>query len=345
MIVKQSIAGLLVFSLCSRNASLAFSRTIAAGNAANTKVGMPAGTLTPATSLTTLPLNAPALTGGISFAASNLPTLNATDPAALSLPAAGAVAMPSANVPSNAGVVRQHQTTAGSIAPVMPAASVVRRGRTVSAQLSNPAAPKATALGSATELTTAVKKKSRSGFGRAVASLFGRFFDGTGKRSALNAADSVNAKKAAPARRGALGDVVFHALKDGSDIRTNLPRTIVVSDSFIGEAPKATVSRLQTLIDEGVHVVIITDRPDRGEGSIDQILVSKLKPSKSNPIMVASYAGARLSFKEAGSKWSVVNEAGAFEATDLDRFSEVVGRASTRAKLKNTPSYAVSPAK
>ncbi len=341
MILKQSISGLLVITLCSSHATPAFSRTIAAGNTANAKVGMPAAINTPATSLTTLPQNSPALNGGISFAPSNLPTLDMANPATLSLNVTGVAGKSAAVVPSNAAVIRQ-QAPAGSIASVMPAQPVVRRGRTANVQLSNAAAPNAakkeTVLGSAGELNAATKK---SGFGRAALGLFNRFFDGFGKRQTLNGADEVKGK-AAPARRGALGDVVFHALKDGSDIRTHLPRTVVVYDTFADKAPQATVSRLQTLINEGVHIVVISDRPERGEGSIDEILVSKLKPSKTNPIAVASYAGARISFKES-SKWTVVNEAGAFQASDIDRLAEIAARASSAVKLKNTPSYTVSP--
>lgn len=335
MIVRKSLAGILVFTLVLSETPLAFSGTVAAGRAANGTALSPTGTLRPLGTAASPSLSDPALPGGISLSPSTLPTLDA--PATLALPSAIAAPARAAAAPT---------VSAAPSAPVSPAAQAAPAANA----LANPASPERrapeTTLGSARTLEAAVQNQSaKGGFGRAIASLFGRFFDGSGKRAAFNGADGVRGDKAAPARRGALGDVVFNALKDGSDIRSYLPRTVVVNDSFTGDAPRTTVARLQALIDEGVHVVVVTDRPDRGAGSIDEILLSKLKPGANNPILVASYAGARVSFKESGSKWSVVSEAGAFEAADVARLTEVAALAAGRAKLSAAPAQELSPAK
>jgi hypothetical protein len=300
--------------------------------------------LNPLTAPNSLALSNPALSGGISLSPSNLPTLNAADPAMLALPSAerAAAVSPAAKAPSARSNVAAVSPAARFTAPSI--ANPADRSRRAPATTLAPSAERA-ALGSAREFAGEIREEKRGGLGKALSSIFGRFFDGSGKRAALNAADDVPAagRYSAMASRHSLGDVTFHALDDGSDIRTNLPRTVVVGDSFIGAAPETTVARLQTLIDQGVHVVVLSDRPDRGEGSIDEILVSKLKPGMNNPIAIVSYSGARISFKETASRWSVSSEAGAFEESDVDRLAGAAARASASAKLKNVPSYTLSP--
>ncbi|TPW20644.1 MAG: hypothetical protein FD126_1480, partial [Elusimicrobia bacterium] len=90
---------------------------------------------------------------------------------------------------------------------------------------------------------------------------------------------------------------------------------------------RTDIARLQALIDQGVHIVFLTDRPGRGTGSAEEVLLSRLTPREGNPVTVASDGGARISFVEAGGAWTTSSEAGAFEARELERFSAAAAKA------------------
>ncbi|TBR20704.1 hypothetical protein EPO15_12320 [bacterium] len=182
-----------------------------------------------------------------------------------------------------------------------------------------------TLLQSAGEFANAVSKPAK---GNDVAGRSRKAFDG-GNGAGNGGGDAVTPGGGEPAGpdAGLRSELSFRALKDGSDIVTHLPRTLVVHDAFYGNAHESDVQRLQALIDRGVHIVFLTDRPSRGTGSAEEVLLSRLTPREGNPITVASDGGARISFVEAGGAWTTASEAGAFEARELERFSAAAAKA------------------
>lgn len=69
-------------------------------------------------------------------------------------------------------------------------------------------------------------------------------------------------------------------------------RVVMILDTFNGEAPESVVKSIERLLDDGSHVVFVTARPNKGNGSAESMLVSKLKARMNNPLIVVSYNGA-----------------------------------------------------
>ncbi|MBI5595576.1 MAG: hypothetical protein HY928_05735 [Elusimicrobia bacterium] len=285
------------------------------------------------------PVLNPALPGGIrALGGLAAPTLSNPSVAAAAAPAA--VAAPAAAA-----------ARAAAIPSVLPAAAPAQTGA-AAPRASDAALPRDSArspvsvLQAAGEFANAVSKPAK---GSEVAGRSRKVFDGGAKAEgsgapAVSGLGGVRASGGGPGgllpsgggsddgspSEGPRSELSFRALKDGSDVLAHLPRTLVVNDAFGGPASDADVRRLQALIDRGVHVVFLTDRPERGAGSADEVLLSRLRPGKDNPVAVASYSGARISFVEAaqgGARWTVASEAGAFEARELERFGAAAAKA------------------
>ncbi|PIR18555.1 MAG: hypothetical protein COV48_06880, partial [Elusimicrobia bacterium CG11_big_fil_rev_8_21_14_0_20_64_6] len=73
------------------------------------------------------------------------------------------------------------------------------------------------------------------------------------------------------------------------------PRVVFVQDVFTGPASEKTVEYVNKLVDAGVHVVFLTWRPHRGVDSADSILMSRVKQSRNNPVIIVSYNGGKIS--------------------------------------------------
>lgn len=285
----------------------------------------PIRAVSPVAAPMTAPSMNPALPGGIrALGPSVTPTLSAP------------AAVPSASLRTPVAAVNA-VIPAGILAPSAEAARVekpiaapnaARPASAVPAALPTKAAAapasRETLLQSAGKFANAVSKPAP---GADVAGRSRQAFDG-GDGSG-NGGDAVAPGGGAPQGpdAGLRSELSFRALKDGSDIVTHLPRTLVVHDAFGGAAPEADVRRLQALIDRGVHVVFLTDRPSRGTGSAEEVLLSRLTPREGNPITVASDGGARIAFIEAGGAWTTASEAGAFEARERERFAAVAAKA------------------
>lgn len=268
--------------------------------------------------LPTLPSLSPALPGG-TFALGTAPTLTLPNAAATTVRPAAAVAL--------------------AIAPSARPASLT----TPAVAAPTATQPRETILQSAGAFANAV---TQPGKGAEVSGRSQKVFDGGTKpkgadASAVSSEGNLRASGGGPGglipsggnsddgsgSDGPRSELSFRALKDGSDIVTNIPRTLVVHDAFGGAAPEADVRRLQALIDSGVHLVFLTDRPSRGTASADEVLVSRLTPRADNPVTVASDGGARISFVEAAGGWTTASEAGAFEARETERFGAAAAKA------------------
>ncbi|MHB2025476.1 MAG: hypothetical protein ACYCPQ_02375 [Elusimicrobiota bacterium] len=111
------------------------------------------------------------------------------------------------------------------------------------------------------------------------------------------------------------------------------PRVVFVQDVFSSPASDKIVASLEKLLDAGVHMIVLTQRPLKGPGSVDEMLLSKLKNRSGNPVMVASYGGGKISFAgRAKNPKSLLEDEPGFNADVLSRIRAVAGRLSPRAK-------------
>ncbi len=78
-------------------------------------------------------------------------------------------------------------------------------------------------------------------------------------------------------------------------LRNLYPRVVFIEDGFSGPVSERTVASVEKLLDAGVHVVFMTQRPLKGPDSAETILVSRLRNRQTNPLIIASYGGAKIS--------------------------------------------------
>ena len=78
-------------------------------------------------------------------------------------------------------------------------------------------------------------------------------------------------------------------------LRQFYPRVVFIEDGFAGPVSEKTVASVEKLLDAGVHVVFMTQRPLKGPDSAETILVSRLRNRQTNPLIIASYGGAKIS--------------------------------------------------
>jgi len=96
---------------------------------------------------------------------------------------------------------------------------------------------------------------------------------------------------------------------------------VFLLDVFDKPASEKTIQYIDKLVDAGVHVVFLTWRPHKGAGSADEILLSGLKHSRTNPILVVSYNGGRIALhSKAQNPTPVTPDAGAFRAENIEFF-------------------------
>ena len=80
--------------------------------------------------------------------------------------------------------------------------------------------------------------------------------------------------------RGAPADGEAQAVPTGSHgvpLNRLYPRVVFIQDVFSGPAPDSVVASVNRLIEAGVHVVFMTWRPQKGPGSAEEILLSRVK--------------------------------------------------------------------
>lgn len=269
---------------------------------------------------------------------------NAAAPVRAVAPLAAPMSAPAMNPALPGGIrVSGPSVTPALAAPAVPAAAAAVAAPAAAANAARPASvlPAAlpakaaaaapakgeTLLKSAGDFANAVSEK---GQGDQVAGRSRQAFDG-GDFNGNGGGDDVSlpgdGSPRSPAERGLRSELSLRAFKDGSDIVTHLPRTLVVHDAFGETATSDDARLLQALIDKGVRVVFLTDRPARGAGSAEEALISRLTPREGNPVTVASEGGARISFVEAGGRWTTASEAGAFEPSELQKFGGAAAKA------------------
>jgi len=133
--------------------------------------------------------------------------------------------------------------------------------------------------------------------------------------------------------------------EDGTQIEDDLeatPRVVFLEDIFDKPVSEATVDYVQRLINAGAHVVFMTARPHTGEDSADSILLSRLKVSQTNPVMVVSYNGGRVALhSRAADPKPYIEDSRAFNEETLKTFdaaaNELAGDLDTELEFDAIP--------
>lgn len=150
------------------------------------------------------------------------------------------------------------------------------------------------ALGTAQNLEQAITNARKSGAAQGVETASDKTFDGV---KAANTADGIGGAGSGGsggsggAGGGSDGD---GGNRGGENLNRLQPRVVMILDTLKGPASEKMVSYIESLQDNGVHVVFVTPRADKGENSADSVLISKLKVRTGNPVLVVSYNGARV---------------------------------------------------
>jgi len=114
------------------------------------------------------------------------------------------------------------------------------------------------------------------------------------------------------------------AATNGAPLAQLYPRVVFVQDVFNGPASEKTVEYVNKLVDAGVHVVFLTWRPTRGAGSADEVLMSRVKQSRNNPVIVVSYNGGKVSLHgRAANPKPLIESVGAFPVEALAKINKI----------------------
>ncbi|MCR4296953.1 MAG: hypothetical protein NUW21_15585, partial [Elusimicrobia bacterium] len=111
---------------------------------------------------------------------------------------------------------------------------------------------------------------------------------------------------------------------NGAPLAQLYPRVVFVQDVFSGPASEKTVEYVNKLVDAGVHVVFLTWRPHRGADSADSVLMTRVKQSRNNPVIVVSYNGGKVSLHgRAANPKPLIESVGAFPAEALAKIKKI----------------------
>ncbi len=251
-------------------------------------------------------LGNPALTGGVPSLTG--PSLTAPALSPLSAPAAApaAAAVGAALVPAAAPAL-----AAPAAEAALPAAAPALTAAAPAAD----APAHAGSLGAAQALAGRVTPASgeQAGGARAAAAASAFFDRSAAAADEPDAVPGAQSPAAAPAVDGALGRLY--------------PRVVVILDTLDkpAEAGDKLTTYIETLADKGVRVVFATSRPEKGENSAESVLISKLKNRSGNPIIVASYNGARIAAhnSKAANPKPLIPDQLPFAPATIKRFGEI----------------------
>lgn len=115
------------------------------------------------------------------------------------------------------------------------------------------------------------------------------------------------------------------------------PRVVMILDPLTGPASDKLVSRIEALADQGVRVVFVTPRPDKGENSAEDVLISKLKVRTTKyPVVVVTYNGSRVHVRNsrAENPKPLLDDEPGFAAPTIERFRKINAAVSAKLKVK-----------
>jgi hypothetical protein len=257
-------------------------------------------------------LQNPALNGGVP----SIMGANALTAAPLAAPLS-APGLPAGVLPA---VAPAAAPAAALAAPALPAAALPAASDAPEAPKGPKAAqsPAEAAKSLASELTPAAGETAG---GAKAAAASGEFFDGS---------DGGGDGAAVP------------TASNGAPLSRLYPKVVFLQDVFSGPAPESVAESVNQLIDAGVHVVFLTWRPQKGPGSADEVLLSRVKQSRNNPVVVVSYNGGKISLHgRAANPKPILENVGQFTPANLEKirgFAEkIAANAGGRAVLTASP--------
>lgn len=254
-------------------------------------VRLPGGTLGApgaAAASATNALANPALTGGVP---SIMGTMTAAPAASVVVPAA----LPAASLPMAAALP----------AAALPPRAAAADGPKAPGETPEPARKPAGSLGSAKDFSGQVTpaEGEQAGSDKAAAAS-NRAFDGT--------AATPGAAEAVPAGT------------NGTPLNRLYPKVVFLQDVFSGPAPDAVAGYVNRLIDAGVHVVFMTWRPQKGPGSAEEILLSRVKQSRANPVVVVAFNGGKIALHgRAANPKAIMENVGQFSEENVAKIKAI----------------------
>ncbi|MDE2491048.1 MAG: hypothetical protein KGM24_09370, partial [Elusimicrobia bacterium] len=121
----------------------------------------------------------------------------------------------------------------------------------------------------------------------------------------------------------------------GAPLSRLYPKVVFLQDVFSGPAPESVADAVNRLVDAGVHVVFLTRRPAKGPNSADEVLLSRVKQSRGNPVVVVSYNGGKISLHgRAANPKSILEDVGQFPPEAVAAVREIAGRIAEAAGAK-----------
>lgn len=215
-----------------------------------------------------------------------------------------ALAAPSALVPAAAA-----PALAPALQAALPAAADAPKGP--SDEKKDAAVPPASSLGSAQDLSGKVTPKEGETAGsEKAAAASNAAFDGTAPQAESD-------------------DVVLTG-NNGAPLNRLYPKVVFIQDVFSGPAPDSVAASINRLIDAGVHVVFMTWRPQKGPNSAEEILLSRVKQSRNNPVVVVAYNGGKIALHgRAANPKAILENVGQFSAENIAKITEIAGKIGT----------------
>lgn len=171
-----------------------------------------------------------------------------------------------------------------NIAPGLnPAAGVLE---SVKAELGGEAAQLPGLLNSLQQVTASLSEAGDKG-GDKTAQLSNQTFDNSGNNGGGNFAGGGGSGGGNGGGRGPVDN-------GGVPNNPSRPQVIFLLDVFQGPISDNLARYLDILVDQKVQIVIITDRPESGPGSIAEVALSKLKAKRANGVIVVANNGGKI---------------------------------------------------
>ncbi|MBI4375550.1 MAG: hypothetical protein HY549_03780 [Elusimicrobia bacterium] len=126
------------------------------------------------------------------------------------------------------------------------------------------------------------------------------------------------------------------ASESGLPLDKLYPKVVYIQDVFIqGAQPsEQTIASINKLLDTGVHVVLLTWRPHTGPNSAKEVILSRVKASLDNPLIVVSYNGGRIAaHTRENQPPALIEDSGAFAPNHLATFAQINVRMARALKL------------
>jgi hypothetical protein len=207
------------------------------------------------------------------------------------------VAAPIEALPSNAGALPAFEYGIDAGVPLSPLEATPLTGSAQGLRgLELPAAPAPAraalaprSVDGAAPLSRLESLSAPAPRGAELGSVHSAFFDLNVSRTELQ-----HGLGAAEVDAGALQPVALPAGPAAEQLGRRHPRVVVVVDVFQKKAADSTIRLIDILQQKGVQIVFVTNRPDRGADSVDEVLTSRLKARRDHPILVVSSSGAKI---------------------------------------------------